>query len=126
MDKDVNRLAVDQHALDRKVQTDVLKRLEILVGVSLHCFEGIGGQNNLLECGTIVIDVRFSERLHGAIDSENAVMILGILDRFPTAPEANKQHSERAAEGLERRHSMDGHAKEYRNRAISGQGTYFD
>lgn len=96
VDEDINILAFDQDTLDRKLQLDVLKHVEIAVNVSLNLVEVPGGQEEGFHPAAVPLHVGFPKRFDRLVDAEDSVVVVFILKGFPATPRA--QHKQNAQE----------------------------
>lgn len=91
MDEHVDVLSFDQDTLDRELQLNLVKRIEVAVNLPLHLIQISRGQEQRLDPAAVAIYVGLSQRFDGLVDAEDAVMILFVLNSFSRATDGQCQ-----------------------------------
>ena len=83
MDEHIDIVAFNQNALDRKLQLNLAKGVEVAVDIPLYLIQTPGRQQQRLQRTAVLLYVGLTEGFHRLVDPENSVVVVFVLKGFP-------------------------------------------
>ena len=90
MHEHIDIVPFDHNALDREVQRDGTKCLEIALGLFPQPVKLVNRHHERGQIRRIFLHIRLAKRFHRLIDTEVPFVIFGILNRLATAADADQ------------------------------------
>ncbi len=88
----IDIVVFDHDTLDPEFKRDVPERLKIAFSLALQPFKRLHRHHQCRHRGKILLHVGLTQGFHRFVNTEVALMILGILNRFSAAGRAGDQH----------------------------------